>query len=93
MSITSKYYLDIDGTSIEQHDHHGTISRERPDMRAMLKSELAAAAGVSRKTLMKWLKDPYIQKQMARYPLSAHQKKLPGSLIKIICEHYVIDID
>jgi hypothetical protein len=62
-------------------------------MKAMLKSELAAAAGVSRKPLMKWLKDPYIQKQMARYPLSAHQKKLPGSLIKIICEHYVIDID
>ena len=62
-------------------------------MRAMLKSELAAAAGVSRKTLMKWLKDPYIQEQMARYSLSAHQKKLPGSLIKIICEHYVIDFD
>ena len=62
-------------------------------MRAMFKSELAAAAGVSRKTLMKWLKDPYIQEQMARYPLSAHQKKLPGSLIKIICEHYVIDFD
>ncbi len=93
MFIASECYSDIDGTSIEQRDHHGTISREQPDMKAMLKSELAAAAGVSRKTLMKWLKDPYIQKQMARYSLSAHQKKLPGSLIKIICEHYVIDID
>jgi hypothetical protein len=62
-------------------------------MRAMLKSQLAKAAGVSRKTLMNWLKDPYIQAQMAQYDLSPHQKKLPGSLIKIICEHYVIDID
>jgi len=62
-------------------------------MRAMLKSELAAAAGVSRKTLMKWLKDPYIQARMAPYELSPHQKKLPGSVIKIICKHYVIDID
>ena len=59
----------------------------------MTQSQLAKAAGVSRKTLMKWLKDPYIQAQMAPYELSSHQKKLPGSLIKIICEHYVIDID
>ncbi len=62
-------------------------------MRAMLKCELAKAAGVSRKTLMNWLKDPYIQAKMAQYELSPHQKKLPGSLIKIICNHYVIDID
>ena len=61
-------------------------------MKAMTKSQLAAAAGISRKTLMKWLKDPYIQAQMAQYELSPHQKKLPGSLIKIICEHYVIDL-
>jgi predicted site-specific integrase-resolvase len=62
-------------------------------MRAMTKSQLAAAAGISRKTLMKWLKDPYIQAKMAQYELSPHQKKLPGSLIKIICEHYVINFD
>jgi len=62
-------------------------------MRAMTKSQLAKAAGVSRKTLMKWLKDPYIQAKMAQYDLSPHQKKLPGSLIKFICTHYVIDID
>ena len=62
-------------------------------MRAMTKSQLAKAAGVSRKTLMKWLQDPFIKGQMALYQLSPHQKKLPGSLIKIICEHYVIDID
>ncbi|MBR2266099.1 MAG: hypothetical protein IJ882_05435 [Paludibacteraceae bacterium] len=62
-------------------------------MKAMTKSQLAEAAGVSCKTLMKWLKDPYIQAQMALYELSPHQKKLPGSLIKIICNHYVIDID
>ena len=62
-------------------------------MKSMTKSQLASAAGVSRKTLMKWLQDPYIQAQMAPYALSPHQKKLPGSLIKIICNHYVIDID
>ena len=62
-------------------------------MKAMTKAELAEAAGVSRKTLMKWLKDPYIQAQMAQYNLSPYQKKLPGSLIKIICNHYVIDIN
>ena len=62
-------------------------------MKAMFKSQLAVAAGVSRKTLMKWLKDPYIQAQMAQYELSPYQKKLPGKLIKIICNHYVIDID
>jgi predicted site-specific integrase-resolvase len=62
-------------------------------MRAMTKSQLAQAAGVSRKTLMNWLKDPYIRDQMACFQLSPHQKKLPGNLIKIICEHYVIDLD
>jgi predicted site-specific integrase-resolvase len=62
-------------------------------MRAMTKAQLAQAAGVSRKTLMKWLKTPYIRQQLASYNLSSHQKKLPGSLIQIICNHYAIDLD
>ena len=36
MSISSKYYLDIDGTSIEQHDHHGSISRQHPNQHLTL---------------------------------------------------------
>ena len=59
----------------------------------MLKSELAEAAGVSRWTLQRWLKEPYMQQQLAKFPMKPKQKKLPGNLVKIICEHYVIDLD
>ena len=62
-------------------------------MRAMFKSELAAAAGVSTRTLMRWLKEPYMQQQLKIFPLSPKQQKLPGKLVKIICNHYVIDLD
>ena len=61
-------------------------------MKAMTKTELARAAGVSRWTITRWLKEPYMREQVARCPLSK-KYKLPGKLIKIICEHYVIDID
>lgn len=61
-------------------------------MRAMTKSQLAKAAGVSRKTLMRWLKEPYMQTQLAHFPLSPKQHKLPGKLVKIICDHFVIDL-
>ena len=36
------------------------IDREKP-MRAMTKSQLAKAAGVSRWTLRRWLEDPYMR--------------------------------
>ena len=62
-------------------------------MKAMFKSELAAAAGVSTRTLMRWLKEPYMQQQLKQFPLTPRQQKLPGRLVKIICEHYVIDLD
>ena len=62
-------------------------------MKAMYKSELAGAAGVSTRTLMRWLKEPYMQQQLMQYPLAPRQQKLPGNLVKIICEHYVIDFD
>ena len=62
-------------------------------MRAMTKSQLAQAAGVSRRTLMRWLKEPYMQQQLARFSLTPKQHKLPGQLIKIICDYYVIDLD
>ena len=66
------------------------LKRQQP-MKAMTKSQLAKAAGVSRWTLSRWLKEPYMLEQMAKYPLSK-KYKLPGQLVKIICEHYVIDI-
>ena len=59
----------------------------------MTKSQLARAAGVSRKTLMRWLKQPYMQQQLAQFHLSPKQHKIPGKLVKIICDHYVIDLD
>ena len=59
----------------------------------MFKSELAAAAGVSTRTLMRWFKDPYMQQQLENFPLTPQQQKLPGKLVKIICEYYVIDLD
>ena len=62
-------------------------------MKAMSKSALAKAAGVNRRTLMRWLKQPYMQQQMERFNLSPKQQKLPAKLVKIICEHYVIDLD
>ena len=62
-------------------------------MSSMTKSELAQAAGVSRKTLMRWLKKPQMQQVLAAYHLTPKQHKLPGKLIKILCEQYVIDID
>ena len=62
-------------------------------MRAMSKGELARRAGVSRWTLRRWLKEPRMQQQMAQFKLKPKQRKLPGRLVKIISEHYVIDID
>ena len=61
-------------------------------MKAMTKSALARAAGVSRWTLRRWFEEPFMREQLAQYPLSK-KYKLPGQLVKIICEHYVIDID
>ena len=96
MSITSKYYLDIDGTSIEQHDHHGTISREQNEsnpMRALSKSQLARKAGVTEQTLRVWLRDPYIRQQLAPLKLKKQQIILPPRAVQIIAEHYAIEID
>jgi len=62
-------------------------------MKAMTKTQLAQAAGVSRKTLMRWLKEPDMQQRLAPFRLKRKQHKLPGKLIKILCDHYVIDLD
>ena len=59
----------------------------------MTKSQIARAAGVSRWTLTRWLKDPYIQAELAQFNLKKQQQKLPGRVVKIICTHYVIDVE
>ena len=62
-------------------------------MKSMTKSELAKAAGVCTDTLRNWLKDPYIQQQLAPMNLKKQQKKLPPRAVKIITDHYAIEID
>ena len=94
--IASECYSDIDGTSIEQHDHHGTISREQNEsnpMKAMTKSQLARKAGVSEQTLRVWLRDPYIRQQLAPLKLKKQQILLPPAAVQIIVNHYAIEID
>ena len=62
-------------------------------MQALTKSQLAAAAGVHRNTLARWLKEPFMAEQLRQLHLSPKAKKLPAKAVKIICTHYVIDID
>jgi phage terminase small subunit len=66
---------------------------ERRIMRAMTKSQLARKAGVSMRTLRRWLADPYIQTQLAPLQLKKQQVKLPPRAVQIISEHYAIEID
>ena len=62
-------------------------------MRKISKSELAKAAGVSRRTLYAWLQTPYMKQRLAAFNLRKRQHILPPEAVKIICEHYVIEID
>ena len=68
------------------------IDREKP-MRAMTKSQLAKAAGVSEQTLRVWLRDPYIREQLAPLKLKKQQILLPPVAVQIIVNHYAIEID
>ena len=61
-------------------------------MKAMTKSALAKAAGVSKRTFRRWLKDPYIVRQLAPLRLNKKQQLLPPSAVQIIVEHYSIEI-
>ena len=62
-------------------------------MRAMTKSQLARKAGISIRTLRRWLADPYIQTQLASLQLKKQQVKLPPRAVQIIIDHYAIEID
>jgi len=58
--------------------------------RAMYKSELADAAGVSRQTLWSWLRSD--AKELAAMGVSRNTKLLPPQAVRYLCEKYVIDI-
>ena len=62
-------------------------------MKAMTKSELARAAGIKQNTLRNWLRDPYIRQQLEPLHLNPYSRILPPAAVKIICDHYVIEID
>jgi len=62
-------------------------------MRAMTKSQLARKAGVSIRTLRRWLSDPNIQRLLKPMQLKKQQQLLPPSAVQIITEHYAIEID
>ena len=61
-------------------------------MRKISKSELAKAAGVSERTLRRWLNTPYMRKKLRRFKLKHRQHILPAEAVKLIANHYVIDI-
>ena len=60
-------------------------------MRSMLKSELAAAAGVSRGTFRRWLKtDAEFLREQGVDPKA---KMLPPNAVKYLIDKYCIDLD
>ena len=61
-------------------------------VKAMSKSKLAKAAGVSYKVFQRWLQDPYIRAKLAPCRLKPQQQILPPKAVQIIAEHYDIDI-
>lgn len=57
----------------------------------MLKNELAAAAGVSRKTFRRWLEaDAEFLREQGVKPKA---KMLPPNVVKYLIEKYCIDLD
>ena len=59
----------------------------------MSKAQLAKRAGVSRWTLQRWLNQPHMRQLLAPYNLKPKQQILPPGAVKIIAEHYVIEIN
>jgi len=60
---------------------------------AMTKSELARAAGVSPRTLARWLKTEEMQQLMKQYHIRPSRRKLPPVVAHKICEHFCIFFD
>ena len=61
-------------------------------MKALLKSSLARKAGVSLRTLTRWLRDPYISAQLKAIGEPKNRKKLSPKAVKLIATHYDIDL-
>ncbi len=59
-------------------------------MKSMLKSELAQAAGVSTRTLKRWLKNH--EKNLQEMGIKPTAKLLPPVGVAYICKHYGIDL-
>ena len=60
-------------------------------MKAMTRTQLAAYAGVSVRTLVNWCK-PY-QKELAQMGMTPDMRVLPPNIVKWITERFCIDID
>jgi predicted DNA-binding transcriptional regulator AlpA len=55
----------------------------------MYKSDLADAAGVSRTTFWRWLKEN--NSHLAKYGVKPRSKMLPPRAVKWVCDEYGID--
>ncbi len=60
-------------------------------MKAMLKSELADAAGVSRKTFRRWLETD--AEFLRGHGVKPKAKMLPPNVVKYLIEKYCINLD
>jgi len=59
----------------------------------MSKSQLAEAAGVSTRTLARWMQVEEMQLMLHRYHISSYRRLLPPRAVQQICEHFCIFID
>ena len=59
--------------------------------KSMSKSQLAAYAGVSRRTLYNWLLSR--QEELLQLGALPNSKALPPAAVRYICETFCIDID
>lgn len=62
-------------------------------MKAMTKIELARAAGVSSRTLARWLQMPPLRQVLTQYHIAPQQQLLPPVVVRKICEHLCIDVE
>jgi len=60
---------------------------------AMSKFQLAEAAGVSTRTLARWLQIEEMQQLLQRYHIASTRRILPPKVVQGICEHFCIFVD
>lgn len=68
----------------------GINIKTKTEMKAMLKQELADAAGVNLRTLHRWCQ-PY-REELERMGMKPKMKLLPPHLVKWMCDKFCIDI-